>query len=427
MEQKKKYRYIFLGIAGCILLYWALNQTHQLVGYLKAILNMLSPFITGAALAFVLNVPMRAMERWFKGVKKQGMRRALSLTLTFLAMGMVVTGVILLLIPQINNTIESLKETIPSFTTRAIEAVQNYLDSNPDVRDWLYEYTALNDLDWGALAQKLMNVFNIDVSSVVEGATSAVVGLGTGLFNAVLSLVFCIYGLARKEILARQGRRLLYSILPEKASDETIRILRMTNSTFSNFISGQCLEALILSAMFAVTMTIFGMPYVPLVSVIIAVTALIPIVGAFVGCAIGAVFILVVSPVQAVWFVVLFLILQQIENNLIYPRVVGSSIGLPGMWVLVAVAVGGDMMGVAGMLIMIPLASVVYALLREFTQKRLAKLDIAPEKLNEQPPILKSGFREKREIKKSKREQKAAKQANVSADEQTENESSDTM
>lgn len=415
MDQKKKYRYIFLGIAGCILLYWALNQTSQLMGYVKAFFSMLSPFTTGAALAFVLNVPMRAMERWMKGIKKPGLRRTLALLLTFAAMGLVITGVILLLIPQIDKTIVSLKESIPAFYARAKETVNNILNNNPDLKLWVTENTSLYKRDWGALLQQAMDMLNIDVSGILERATTAVVGLGTGLFNAVMSIVFCIYALYRKEVLARQGRRLLYAILPETASDETIRILRMTNSAFSNFISGQFLEALILGVMFAVTMPIFKMPYMPLISVIIAITALVPIVGAFVGCAVGAVFILVVSPVQAFWFIVLFLVLQQIEGNLIYPKVVGSSIGLPGMWVLVAVAVGGDLMGVAGMLVMIPLASVLYTLLREFTERRLPARNIAPEKLKDQPPILKSGFKVKREQKKNKKQKKTEEKQNEDA------------
>ena len=222
------------------------------------------------------------------------------------------------------------------------------------------------------------------------------------LFDASIGLVFALYCLGRKEILARQGRRVLYALLPEGVSDEIVRIMRMTNSAFSNFISGQCLEAVILGCLFAVAMAICGMPYIPLVSVLIAVTALVPIVGAFVGCIVGAFFILVDSPMLALWFVVLFLVLQQIEGNLIYPRVVGTSIGLPGMWVLFAVTVGGDTMGVGGMLLMIPLASVVYALMREFTQFRLNSRNIAPEKLVEQPPELKSGFKEQRNRVKEK-------------------------
>jgi predicted PurR-regulated permease PerM len=182
----------------------------------------------------------------------------------------------------------------------------------------------------------------------------------------------------------------------------------MTNITFSKFISGQCLEAVILGAMFAVTMPIFNMPYVALVSVIIAVTALVPIVGAFVGCIIGAFFILVVDPALAFWFIVLFLALQQIEGNLIYPRVVGSSVGLPSMWVLLAVAIGGDLMGVGGMLLMIPVASVLYALARELTNKRLHERQIPNDKLQDQPVVI-DWQKVKRKKKQSTKEESAEK------------------
>jgi predicted PurR-regulated permease PerM len=281
-----------------------------------------------------------------------------------------------------------------------------FLNDNPEVMEWLSENTDFENLDLAGLIQKLVSFISNSLTSIADKALQLVIGLSTGIFNGVLSFVFALYCLARKEILARQGRRLLYAIVPEKIADEVVRILRMSNSTFSNFISGQCLEAVILGLMFTVCMTIFGMPYMPLVSVTIAVTALVPIVGAFVGCIVGAFFILIDSPVLAFWFVIMFLILQQIEGNLIYPKVVGTSIGLPGMWVLVAVAVGGDLMGVAGMLLMIPLASVLYALAREFTDKRLAAKGIEQEKLQAQLPILKSEFKEKRKKTKEKREKK---------------------
>ena len=199
---------------------------------------------------------------------------------------------------------------------------------------------------------------------------------------------------------------LLYSLISEHHADETIRILRLTKATFSNFISGQCLEACILGCLFAVAMAIFKMPYISLVSVIIAVTALIPVVGAFVGCILGAFFILVNNPIQALTFVIMFLVIQQLENNLIYPRVVGTSIGLPGMWVLVAVTIGGDLMGVGGMLLMIPVTSVIYALLREFTDKRLSERNIPQEKLQNQPPEIQSRFRRNQERKERLRLQK---------------------
>ena len=384
----KNLRRIFLGVAGCIVLYWLLHETSRLIYFVKVILDILSPFIVGSALAFVLNVPMRSIERVLKKVPKPGQRRALALVLTVIAVLLVLYGTFALLIPQLGDTIESIAAQLPVFFGNVQDSVLQYLDEHPELMEWVSSYTDINSLDWGALVQEGITLLTDSIGNLVDKAVSAVITLGTGIFNGVLSLVFAVYCLARKEILARQSRRLLYSFLPEHICDEVIRIARMTNSTFSKFISGQCLEALILGAMFAVTMPIFGMPFVALVSVIIAVTALVPIVGAFVGCIIGAFFILVVDPVLAFWFVVLFLVLQQIEGNLIYPRVVGNSVGLPGMWVLVAVAVGGDLMGVGGMLLMIPLASVCYALAREFTQKRLKERNIPVEKLQDQPMVV---------------------------------------
>ena len=192
--------------------------------------------------------------------------------------------------------------------------------------------------------------------------------------------------------MARQGRKLTYAFLPEKLADGIVRVFRLTNSTFSNFLSGQCLEVCILGCLFAIFMTVFRMPFVPLISILIAVTAFIPVVGAWIGCILGAFLIFMSSPIMALWFIVLFAILQWIENNFIYPKVVGSSIGLPGMWVLAAVAIGGDMMGVTGMFLMIPVASVMYTLLRDVTDKRLAERNIDADKLKEHRPDLKPGF-----------------------------------
>ena len=402
---KKTMRNIFLVVAGCIVLYWALHETERMASVFTTVWTLFSPFIIGAAVAFVLNVPMRAIERGLKGIKKDGARRAVAILLTVLAIILVLTGVVYLVIPQVVATVESLVAEIPAFINRVIDFGRSWLAKNPELMEWLYEYTDFGPTDWTALLNQILTEFGDKVAgllnqltSVVEKAFSTLISFGAGVFNAILSLVFALYCLARKEILARQGRRLLYAFFPEKFCDETVRILRMTNSTFSNFISGQCLEAVILGVMFVISMSIFGMPYMPLVSVIICITALVPIVGAFVGCGLGAFFILVDDPLMALWFVVMFLVLQQIEGNLIYPRVVGTSIGLPGMWVLVAVAVGGDLMGVGGMLLMIPVASVLYALLGEITDCRLALKGIPREKLMEQPPQLKSKLGEKTKL-----------------------------
>ncbi len=403
---KKILHKLFLLIAGCILFAWLILDTARASLLFNRIWDLFAPFVSGAGIAFIFNVPMRAIERQLDGVGKRGFRRGLSIILTLAALALVIMFVVELLLPQIQLTFQSLSEKIPAFVERTANTMMVLMEEYPEVQTWILEAFDLTSLDWPTLLKDALTFLGNQVTTMMGSAVSVIGSVTTGIVNIVISIVFAIYCLARKEILARQGRRILYSLIPEKTTDEIIRILRLTNTTFSNFISGQCLEAIILGCLFAVAMLLFRMPYIPLVSVIIAVTALIPVVGAFVGCVVGAFFILVNDPFQAVTFVVMFLVIQQLENNLIYPRVVGTSIGLPGMWVLVAVTVGGEVMGVGGMLVMIPLASVFYTLAREFTDKRLAQRNIPEEKLWDQPPEIKSQFRKNKERKERIRLQK---------------------
>lgn len=403
---KKTLHKLFLLIAGCILFAWLVLDTERVTVMLNGIWKLISPFVVGACIAFVFNVPMRAIERQLEGIRKPGLRRVLSITLTFAALILVIMFVVELLVPQIQLTVDALVTKIPGFVERTSRAMIRLMEDNPELREWILNAFDLESLDWTKLLQDSLTFLGNQASTMMGGAVTIIGNVTSGIVDLFIGIAFSIYCLARKEILARQGRRTLYSLLPEKATDEIIRVMRLTNATFSNFISGQCLEALILGCLFAVTMALFGMPYIPLVSVIIAVTALVPVVGAFVGCVLGAFFILVDNPFQALTFVIMFLVLQQLENNLIYPRVVGTSIGLPGMWVLVAVTVGGELMGVGGMLLMIPLASVLYALAREFTDKRLAERGIPEEKLQDHPPELQSQFKKNKERKERLRLQK---------------------
>ena len=397
---RKTMRSLFLGAAGCIVLYWVLHDIDRVQGFLGGIAGMLSPFALGAGLAFILNVPMRAIEN-MENVENPGARRIIAIVLTFIAFIMVVTAVFLLLIPQIGTTVESLVPQMLSFVDKAEVALNNFLAENPELMQWVYDNTGLESIDWGSLAQKALQVVGDGVTTVLTGALSAIGSLTGAAVDLVVAVVFGLYCLARKEILAQQGRKLLYAFLPEHWADTVIRVLRLTNSTFSNFLSGQCLEVCILGTLFAVSMWIFGMPYIPLISVLVAVTAFIPLVGAFVGCILGAFFILVEDPILAIGFVVMFLILQQIENNMIYPRVVGHSIGLPGMWVLFAVIIGGELFGVAGMFLMIPMTSVIYSILGEITALRLEERKIDPEKLRDHPPELTPAFAGKKKEKKA--------------------------
>ena len=394
---KKSVRKIFWVLSGCIVLYWLLHEPERAKLLWETFSGVVSPFVFGAGIAFILNVPMRAIERNLDFIKKDGLRRTAAIVLTLFSVVIVIYGVVQLLIPQIVDTIAILIPKVTDFFLEAEAFVITILEDNPQILTWLGSNAEFQGIDWAGLIQQVGNILKNSLTAIASGAASAFGSIANAVVNAVIGFVFALYSLARKEILARQCRRILYSVLPEGFTDEIIRIMRLTNSTFSNFISGQCLEACILGLMFAVSMAILKMPYIALISVLIAVTALVPIVGAFVGCFLGAFFILVNDPFQAVIFVVMFLLLQQIEGNLIYPKVVGNSIGLPGMWVLVAVTVGGELMGIAGMLLMIPLASVFYTLLREFTDRRVMELDIDPEKLKAHPPEVKNQFKENRE------------------------------
>ena len=370
--------------------------------FFKAASALLAPFVLGGILAFILNVPMRAIETGlFKKMKKPVLKRIISVVLTFVAVLLVLTLVFWLLIPEIVETINSLIPAVGSFIMGLQDNVTDFLAKNPELLEWLNENTDYSTLKWDSLVEKALTVLGNSTSAIIGGAFSVASVIFKEVYNAVIAIVFCVYCLFQKETLARQGRKLLYAFLKEKNADGIVRVLRLTNTTFSNFFSGQCVEVCILGAMFAICMAIFRMPYIPVISVVIAITAFIPIVGAWTGCVLGAFLIFVKDPMLAVWFVVMFLVLQQIENNLIYPRVVGTSVGLPGMWVLVAVAVGGKLMGVAGMFLMIPLTSVMYALLKEITNKRLATVTIDAQKLQPQPPEFLPKLRSKRKKKES--------------------------
>jgi len=379
---KKTLRSIFLGVISCIVLYWILHEPEQLKSAYGFLRGIFFPFFLGAVLAFIINVPMRAIEKLLGKIANASLRRVIALLLTFIGVLLVLALVFWLLIPQVISTIETFIPKLMTFANSAPAWITAFLDNNP----WLLQLLNETGFNIPELVQKGISAVSGGLTAIVSGTFSAIGGVTTAIVDIVIAMVFSIYCLFQKETLARQGRKLLYAFIPEKASDYIIRIMRLANATFSNFLSGQCVEVCILGCMFAITMAIFGMPYIPLVSVLIAVTAFIPVVGAWVGCVLGTFFILIANPIQALWFIVMFIILQQIENNLIYPRVVGTSIGLSGMWVLFAVALGGALMGAAGMFLMIPVVSVLSTILQEFTNGRLKKRGIDPEKLNAQPP-----------------------------------------
>ena len=346
----------------------------------KTILHILFPFLLGGAIAFVLSVPMnRIQKRLFANVKENRKKFAapvsLILTLIFvLALLSLVTSVVA---PELGRTIATLGKTLPEKMPALMKQAEQLVSNHPELVDYMDKAQA--QLNWEEILNQLVSFFRVGANSMLSSTISVATGIVSGVGTFFIGFVFACYILLQQEFLKRQMKKLIFAYLKEKHANRFLQICALTYRTFSNFLTGQCVEAVILGMMFFISMTILRFPFAVLVGVLIAFTALIPIFGAFVGCAVGAFLILTVNPSQALAFIVLFIVLQQIEGNLIYPKVVGGSIGLPAIWVLVAVTLGGSLFGIVGMLVFIPIVSVVYTLLKEDVNKRLLEKDLKIE------------------------------------------------
>lgn len=379
---KQQVKGLLLVVCAGIAFYCILQNLGSVALAVGQILSMLSPFLLGGAMAFILNVPMRAIERGvFRGAAGK-VRRPLSLLLTLIA----VIGVLVLASCVIGPGIGEAASSITAQIPYAIQRLQNQLEQLSAYLPQLQEYLGTLDFNWATISKRALEIAQAWGSGLVNSGGVLIGGVVSGVSTFVIALIFSFYILLQKEKLSRQGRQVLYALLPERGADRALEILRLSERTFSSFLSGQCLEAVILGTLFVISMSIFRLPYALLVGVLISLTALIPIVGAFIGCAVGALLIAVTDPWKALLFIVLFLVLQQVEGNLIYPHVVGSSVGLPSIWVLAAVTLGGKLMGIVGMLFFIPLCSVFYALFRGFVKDQLVQKQVPDAKWQSAPP-----------------------------------------
>lgn len=339
------------------------------------LIGIFKPFIYGGGIAFVLNILMKSVEEKLlgrlKGKTAKKLRRPLSMVLSILLIVALLAVVIGMVLPQIAATAAEIGKKIPAFMEQMISEFEQLAEDNPLLAEQLSGLEAI-EMNWDSIVENIIHFLKNGAGDMLNSTFSVAGNIISGVVNGVIAFVFALYILAQKERLANQGKRIVSAYLPAHAGNRVLEICSLLYKNFSSFITGQCLEAVILGTMFVISMTICRMPYALMVGVLIAFTALIPIVGAFIGCAVGAFLILIDNPLQALWFVILFLVLQQIEGNLIYPRVVGNSVGLPSIWVLMAVSIGGSLFGVIGMLIFIPLMSTGYALLRENVNKRNA-------------------------------------------------------
>lgn len=374
-ENMRKIKELIVFTLVILIGLWKYNL---IVDFLGFILNIIFPFLLGGAIAFILNVPMSFLEdKIFGNAKEEGkplqkLARPCSLTLTILCVIGIIVLVMFVVIPQLGSTFVGLGKTIQDFTPGAMAWMEEMFHNNKEVMALL---ESLN-VDWDKILDGVAAFFKNGAGSVLDTTMSAAKSIISSVTTFFIAFVFSCYILLQKEKLRVQLQKIFYAYLPKRIVEKILDICSLTYRTFSSFLTGQCVEALILGLMFFVTMGILRLPYALLVGVLIAFTALIPIFGAFIGCIVGAFLILMVNPVQAFTFVVMFLVLQQIEGNLIYPKVVGNSVGLPSIWVLAAVSIGGSLMGVVGMLVFIPLVSVVYILFRGDVYKRLEKRGI---------------------------------------------------
>ena len=377
-NDKKNVKTMMLMIFAAILFYLGVKNITVVVSALGWFYGVISPFVLGGVIAFIVNVPMSRIEYHLfekRGSKMKGQRGISFMATLLLVIGALVV-IIYIVVPQLSDTIKLIALQLPA----AFEAAKDWMLSKMTYWDNLRELLEKITIDWDEIIRKVSKVLQEAAGTMVDSSVGAITNIVGAIINFLIGFVFAIYILLAKERLGSQGKQIVYALLDEKRADKVLEVCSISYRVFSKFLSGQCLEACILGGMFVVTMTIFRLPYAMLIGVLIGFCALIPIVGAFIGCGVGLLLILMVSPMKALVFLILFLVLQQLEGNLIYPKVVGNSVGLPSIWVLAAVTIGGNLMGVAGMLVFIPLCSVAYILFRMYVKDKLAEKQIPKEK-----------------------------------------------
>ena len=361
-----------------VLLVVALWKFEVVIDVLKTIWGIIFPFVLGGAIAFVINVPMSFLEKKIFGKTKDGnkmgekLARPISLLLTIILAVGVIALVMFGVIPQLTRTMGSLMISIANFIPQMQDWIREFSHNNQDIMKLVNQVQFNPDqaIKWG------ISILGSGAGNMMNTTMSAVGSIVSGFATFFIAFSFACYILFQKEKLHVQIRKVFFAFIPKQKAEAFLKICSLTYQTFAYFLTGQCVEAVILGSMFVVTLSILKMPYALLIGTLIAFTALIPIFGAFIGCAVGCFLIFMVSPKQAILFIIVFLILQQIEGNLIYPHVVGGSVGLPSIWVLAAVTIGGNLMGIVGMLIFIPLVSVLYTIFREFVYLRLKEKNI---------------------------------------------------
>lgn len=372
-ENKLNYRKILEIVILGIICYWGLNHYEMIFKSISKLISVIMPFILGFIIAFILNVLMirveKVLNKFFTTNKFQIIKRIASIILSILILLGVLLLVVKLVIPEILNAIKLIAASLPE----VFETLEKWSKGDSGISLQLKSF--FDTVDVQSLTSEFSEFAKIGFTGVLGSTVDILSMFVNGIFNIIVGFVFAIYILMSKETLKRQTRKLLSTCLPLKITNKIIEIATISRTTFTNFIIGQTIEAIILGSLCALGMKIFGFPYAPMVGTLVGITAFIPIIGAFIGGGIGAFMIMTVDPMQALLFIIYLVILQQIEGDLIYPRVVGSSVGLPSIWVLFAVTVGGGLWGIVGVLFSVPTLSVIYLLLKEYINNRSKSLE----------------------------------------------------
>ena len=375
-KNKKDFKNWIILIIIAIIGYWSINNLSTVGNLFSNIFNIIFPFVLGGCLAFVLNIPMTFFEkkllkdRNIKGKKVRNKKsknkklvRIISIIFAIVIIVLVLALIVTLIVPKLIDIVNLLIDNIPYYLEEITKLLEKYGTDITDINSIIQNA----NIDIEGVKNEIIN----KIPSLLTSSISLVSGIISGITTFFIAIVFAIYILMDKEKLQEQATKILNAYLTREKTSKIINIGKVSKNTFKSFLTVQCLEATILGTLCIIGMLILRIPYAVPIGVLIGVTALIPVVGAFIGVIIGAVLILSVNPIKVITFVIFVLILQQIEGNLIYPRVVGNSIGLPGMWVLAAVSIGGSIGGILGMLLGVPVVTIIYTLLRKDINAKL--------------------------------------------------------
>lgn len=381
---KKKIIFITLGI---IIFYLAIQNIATVISYIGTFISYFTPFILGAALAFIINVPMTKIEGLlFKKVPKnpqtrlqrctKALKRPVSMLIALILVfgAIVVAGIII--VPQVAGGLESLAEALPG----AMDRLQEWISLNAHKIDVVENLMNKVDIDLDSVGRELANTAKGWATAMLDSGFTTVSNIVNGIFEFVIGLVFAIYILLQKEKLGRQGKQIVYAAFTERTADKIMYITGMTRDVFKGFLSGQCVDAIINAILFFTILTILGIPYAVMLSIFTGFMAFIPIIGSFIGAGVGIIIVLIMDPTQVLYFLIMYIVVQQLDGNVIYPLIAGNSMGLPSIWVLMAVTVGGSMMGILGMIVFIPICSVLYQLTRHYVLRRLQDNDVDKDK-----------------------------------------------